>query len=245
MLKIIILSMALFTQNKVAQAVVNGEPGRFDPTNPNLPEPWQLIQFNQKIPATHYRVIDWDGVGAIEATAAGSMALLARPVEINLQQTPVLCWRWRVEHALINADMATRQGDDYAARIYLAFDLPKNTLNIVNRAKLKLARRLFGNQVPDAALNYVWDNRYPVGTQRQNVYTDFTQMLVVRSKAAPLGQWVTERRDVLLDILGVFGSEQIQLKLLAIAADTDNTGESTRSGFADFHFRSRSMPCAF
>lgn len=235
MFKIMLFSVSLLTHCNVVRAS----------TNDDLPPPWLLIQFDPKIPATHYRVIDWDDVHAVEATASASMALLARPIAIDLQKTPVLCWRWRIENALKSADMATRRGDDYAARIYLAFDVPNKDLNMFTRAKLKLARRIYGNQVPDAALNYVWDNRYPVGTQRPNAYTDRTQMIVVRSREAPLSQWLTERRDVLQDIIHAFGGAQAQLKLLAIAADTDNTGESMRSGFADFHFKSRSETCDF
>ena len=29
--------------------------------------------------------------------------------------------------------------------------------------RLALARNLYGDVLPDAAINYVWDNRYPVG----------------------------------------------------------------------------------
>lgn len=80
-----------------------------------MPAPWQVVQLNKKVPPTSYRLTRWDGVFAIEATAEHSMALLARPVEIDLNHTPVLCWRWRVDAPLVKADMATKAGDDYAA----------------------------------------------------------------------------------------------------------------------------------
>lgn len=59
--------------------------------------------------------------------------------------------------------MARKDGDDYAARVYVAFDLPDDALSWQTQIQLGLARQLYGDQVPDATINYVWDNRYPVG----------------------------------------------------------------------------------
>jgi hypothetical protein len=210
-----------------------------------VPAPWQLIRFDPQIAATQFRLRDWDGVAALEATANASMALLARPLTIDLPRTPILCWRWRVDAPLLTADMASKAGDDYAARLYLAFNLPSSELSWATRVKLGLARSLYGPQVPDAALNYVWDNRYPVGTLRPNAYTERAQMWVLRSGAGDAGRWVNERRDVLADIQQAFATQRVQLGLLALTADTDNTGEQAHAGFADVHFVPRSAPCTF
>lgn len=219
--------------------------GRFDASSSSPPPPWQVIRFDARIPATEYRVLAWDGVAAVQAQAVASMALLARPLSADLQRTPVLCWRWRVDAVLKTADMATRQGDDYAARVYVSFRLPADSMNFATRAKLAIGRSLYGEQLPDAALNYVWDNRYPVGTERPNAYTERTRMVVLRSGPTDVGRWVQERRDVLLDLRKAFGTERAQATQLALAADTDNTGESARAGFADLHFVARDAPCVF
>lgn len=211
----------------------------------SLPRYWQLRRFDPSIPPTHYRLREWDGLLAIEATADASMALLGRPLAIDISQTPILCWRWRVSAPLITADMATRSGDDYAARVYVAFHLPAGKLPLATRIKLGLARARYGHQVPDAALNYVWDNRYPVGTKRPNAYTSQTQMVVLRSGSGQAGKWVSERRDVLSDVRQAFGTEQVQTATIAVAADTDNTKEHAHSGFAELHFVARHLPCQF
>jgi hypothetical protein len=219
--------------------------GRFDAALSAPPVPWRVIRLDQRVPPTQYRVISWDGVAAVEAIADASMALLARPLDVDLARTPVLCWRWRVDAPLNTADMATKRGDDYAARVYVAFSLPAEAMSFATRAKLMLARGLYGDHVPDAALNYVWDNRYPVGTQRPNAYTDRTRMIVLRSGPLHAVAWVTERRDVLRDAMQAFGTDRVRPTLLAVAADTDNTGEHARSGFADLHFVPRDAECAF
>lgn len=217
--------------------------GRFPPVDGGLPPPWEVVQLDRDIPPTRYRLREWDGVAAVEAHAVKSMALLARPLDIDLAATPVLCWRWRIEAPLKTADMTTRGGDDYAARVYLSFDVPPATLGLGTRLALALARSLRGRQVPDAALNYIWDNRHAVGTWQSNAYSERARMRVQRSGAAFAGRWVDERRDVAADFREAFGHAPARLTGLAIASDTDNTGEEARAGFADFRFVGKDESC--
>lgn len=216
--------------------------GRF-PDSGAIPAPWQVEHLNKDFAPTRYGLRLWDGVGAVEAHADRSMALLARPVDVDLQRTPMLCWRWRVDAPLQTADMTTRAGDDYAARVYLSFDAPPDKPGLGTRLALKLARTLRGDQVPDAAVNYVWDNTHAVGTWQANAYTDRARMLVLRTGAADAGRWVAERRDATADFSRAFGYAPRRLTGLAVASDTDNTGETAHAGFADFAFVERESPC--
>ncbi len=219
--------------------------GKFPAITGTPPEPWRLIQFDTAIAPTRYQTRVWEGVSAVEAHAQGSMALLARPVEVDLKVTPMLCWRWRVEDVVKSADMNTKAGDDYAARVYVAFKLPSDQIDFGLRFKLAFARSIYGDHVPDAALNYVWDNKQPVGHRQFNAYTDRTQMIVQRSGSAQVGTWVNERVDILSDVVRAFGSPLANINLLAVASDTDNTKEDVRAGFADLHFVGRDQPCVF
>jgi hypothetical protein len=247
--------LALMHMPLVAQTVSTAQPaasgvqkiGFFSATAATsaVPPPWRVIQFDTKIPATEYRVVLWDGQASVQATANASMALLARPLAIDLPATPVLCWRWRVDSTVKTADMATKAGDDYAARVYVAFKLPPEDLGFGLRTKLSIARSIYGDHVPDAAINYVWDNRQAIGTRRPNAYTDRTHMVVMRTGDAQAGAWVQERVNVLQDVTTIFNSPRAQATLIALAADTDNTGETARSGFAQLHFVAAHEPCQF
>lgn len=217
--------------------------GRFDPALGELPPGWRLERPNPDAPPTRYRVREWDGVAAIEARAEASMALLARSLTIDLAATPVLCWRWRIDAPLKAADMRTRAGDDFAARVYLSFRVPPDSLGMGERLALAAGRLLHGESLPDAALNYVWDNRHPVGTWQANAYTDRARMLVLRSGTADAGRWVAERRNLGADFQAAFGHAPLTLTGLAVASDTDNTGEAAHAGFADFRFVARDEDC--
>jgi hypothetical protein len=205
--------------------------------------PWREVRLKPELRPNVFRRVDWDGAAAVEVTSDNAMSLLARPLSVDLAATPVLCWRWRVDAPLKSADMTRRAGDDYAARLYVSLSIPESEQGLALRAQLRLARAIWGPEVPDAAINYVWDNRQPLGTERPNAYTDRTVMVVQRTGAADAGRWVQERRDVRADAARLFGSTATPVQL-AVTADTDNTGESARAGFADLHFVAADAPCA-
>jgi hypothetical protein len=208
------------------------------------PAPWRVVRLSDKVPPTSYRQARVLGVPAIEARADRSMALLARPLAIDLAATPVLCWRWLVDAPVTQADMTRKAGDDFAARVYVAFDIPDAELNLAAKLKLSLGRRMFGKDLPDAALNYVWDNRNPIGTRRRSAYTNRAQLIVTETGTAQAGRWVSERVDIGSDFARAFGKNGGRPIQLAIASDTDNTGTKARAAFADIHFVPRSERCA-
>lgn len=217
--------------------------GRFDAAADGIPAPWRAEHLDARVAPTRYALRLWDGVVAIEARSKRSMTLLARPLSVDLGRTPVLCWQWRVDAPLASADMSRKSGDDYAARVYLTFALSPDDMSFGARTRLALARSIYGEQVPDAALNYVWDNRYAVGTLQDNAYTDRARMLVLRSGSADAGRWIRERRDVGADLRRAFGDVSATLRAMAVASDTDNTGEEAHAGFAEFRFVSREDEC--
>ena len=217
--------------------------GRFSAAETVIPSPWRVERLDERVPPTRYNVRYWDGVNAVEAQASKSMALLVRPLEIDLRKTPIVCWQWRIDAPVASADMTRKSGDDYAARVYLTFDIPPDQLGLVTRTQLALARSIYGPQVPDAAVNYVWDNTHPVGRWQNNAYTDRARMLVLRSGATSAGRWVSERRNLRNDFERAFGLMDRQLRTLVLASDTDNTGEDAHAGFADVRFVTTETDC--
>lgn len=209
-----------------------------------LPAPWRVVQIDKKTKPTKYRMATVAGVAAVEARSNDSMALLARPLSVNLAETPILCWRWLVDAPVARGDMTKKSGDDYAARLYVAFDMPDSAMSAGTQLKLGIARRLFGGNVPDAALNYVWDNRHPVGTRRKSAYTDRAELIVAETGTARAGTWVTERVDVASDFAAAFGNRPGTPIQIAVASDTDNTGSVARAAFADLRFVTRGQSCS-
>jgi hypothetical protein len=209
-----------------------------------LPDGWELIRPNKDFPPTRFR-LEVDGeTTVVRADADRSMAGLSHKIRVDVKRLPYLCWRWKIAAPLVHADLSTKQGDDYAARLYVLFDYDTRRLPLSTRLKLGALRGLFGLDVPAAALNYVWDNRHPVGTVAPNAYTDRAMMWVLQSGAGEAGRWVSEVRDLAADFRRAFGDAAPDAVAVVIASDTDNTGETATAWFGDIRFAANPGVCA-
>jgi len=206
---------------------------------------WQVQRINKKVPATTFTAKKIDGVSAVEAKAKNSMALLTKKTKINLSKTPILCWRWRINRTISGADITKKSGDDQAARIYIGLDLPNGKMSLGTRLKLAAARSKTKESIPDAAINYVWDNKLPVGTARPNVFTKQARIIVMQSGNSAADQWVNERRNLARDINRQFKTSAAKVQSIAISSDTDNTGGNVIAAFADIHFVPSNSKCKF
>jgi hypothetical protein len=188
---------------------------------------------------TQYSLVEDDGAKVLQAVANASMSGLTRVLDIDPQKTPVLEFRFKVEELPKGADIKTKAGDDFAARIYLLFDYDINKLSFGDRTKIRIGRSLYGNALPTAAINYVWDTQYPVDSVVPNAYTDRVRAIIVESGAAKLGQWVTVRRNVAQDFKRAFGDEAPRIIGIAVATDADNTKTNARARYGDITFKAQ------
>jgi hypothetical protein len=200
---------------------------------------WEVLKPAPDANDTRYALVRDGDKTVLKAQADASMSGLTHPVRVDIRQFPLLRWRWKIAAPVKTADMTTKAGDDYAARIYVMFDYPLEKLPFGTRTKLRLAESIYGQKIPTAALNYVWDNRQPIGTTRPNIYTDRARMVVLESGTAKAGQWVTETRDLASDFYAAFGEDAPDVVAIALATDTDNTGESAASWYGDIEFLPR------
>ncbi|WP_344764337.1 DUF3047 domain-containing protein [Actimicrobium antarcticum] len=200
---------------------------------------WAPVRPSAKAPDTIYTLVRDDDRTVLKAEADKSMSVLAHTIRVDLKKTPLLRWRWKISGPVKSADMTKKSGDDYAGRVYVLFDYPVDKLSFATRAKLKLGEAIYGQKIPTAALNYVWDNRQPIGTLQANTYTDRARMLVIESGSDKAGQWVTETRDVAADFRAAFGEDAPDVVVVAVATDTDNTGEQVTAWYGDLQFLAR------
>lgn len=206
------------------------------PEGSNAPPGWKPLRFKKVPKPTDYSVVrDGDSV-VVRAESRASASGLTRDVSINLKEYPVVAWRWKVANLVAHGDATRKQGDDYAARLYLTFAYESDKVSWSRKAKYTAGRLLFGD-IPIAAINYIWDRVTPVDTVRPNAYTDFVQMIVVESGGANVGRWMDEERNLFDDYQRAFGGEPPKVNGVAIMTDTDNTGEAATAYYGDIAFR--------
>jgi hypothetical protein len=225
---------------------VRAEPfvvGAFSTATPGstLPSLWAPQTFRNIGQHTRYAVVaDIHEGTVIHAEARASASGLIRKLEIDPQAYPLLRWRWKVARPVNGGDVTRKEGDDYAARIYVSFRYSPERLSFAERARYATARLLYGEYPPHAGINYIWDARAPVGTIVPNPYTDRVRMIVVESGSAQAGRWLTYERDIVADYRAAFGEDPPPIAGVAIMTDTDNTGDTVEAWYGDILLLPRS-----
>jgi hypothetical protein len=203
------------------------------PAVDGLPAGWTPLTFRKIARYTRYSLMDAEGGHVVKAEADASASGLIRRTDLDPREHRLLRWRWRVERLLDKADMRTKQGDDYPARIYVAFAYDRARASFGQRIRYEAARLIYGEYPPHAGLNYVWDGKAEVGTTMPNAFTERVRMVVVESGPARLGRWLSYERDILADYRRAFGEDPPRISGVAIMTDTDGTRESAVAYYAD------------
>ncbi|MDD2391282.1 MAG: DUF3047 domain-containing protein [Desulfobacterales bacterium] len=201
-----------------------------------IPSGWQPLTFKKISAHTRYELVEDRGTVVVRALSQAAASGLIRHIRIDPVQYPVIRWRWKITSMLKKADVSRKQGDDYAARIYITFEYDPGRAGIFDRIKYEGARLLYGQYPPSAAISYIWEGRAPEGAVIPNAYTDKLMMIVVESGEEKLNAWVDEQRNVYEDFKTAFGKEPPVITGVAIMTDTDNTGETAVSFYGDIGF---------
>jgi hypothetical protein len=203
-----------------------------------LPRGWEEIAL-PGVRKPEASLVEDGGITVLRVVAADAAGSVAHRLRADPGRTPLLAWRWKVDRVVEKADLSRKEGDDYAARVYVTFDVPESALPLGDRARIVIARLLYGADLPTAALCYVWDNRHPPGTAAWNPYTARVRMVVLRSGMDGVGRWTAETRDLEADFRAAFGIQAPAITGVAVSADTDQTHERVTAWFGDLRLEPR------
>ncbi len=205
----------------------------------SLDDGWEPLEFPNIDRHSRYELVQDDGIQVVKAQTSDSASGLIARVRIDPQQRQILEWRWKVSGVYQNGDAREKAGDDYPARIYVAFEFEPDKAGFFERAKRKAVEALAGEKLPGNALNYIWANKLPVDSLVPNPYAESTQMIAVNSGADQAGQWVTVSRDIVADYEKAFGEAPPTIVGIGIMSDSDNTGEAATAWYGDVSLSSR------
>jgi hypothetical protein len=209
----------------------------FAPDNPTgLPRNWKPLTFPKVSRHTTYKVEGEAGRFWVKAESDASASALVREIQIDPKVYPILRWRWKVENIIQQGDERKKEGDDYAARIYVNFLYDSQKASLWERTRYGVWHAIYGSYPPKAALNYIWANKLPQGRVVDNAYTSMAKMVAIESGPERIGKWISEERNIYHDYTSLFGEEPPSVIGLAIMTDTDNTGEKAVAYYGEISF---------
>jgi hypothetical protein len=128
----------------------------------------------------------------------------------DIDQNPVLSWKWRANEFPKDAEENVGLNDSVAG-VYVVFP-----------------NRWFQPET----IKYIWSEKLPVGKEikRNKRYP----LLVIRSGSADKGKWVTEERNVMEDYKMLFGRSASSPIAFGFLTDSNDTKSESRADYDDF-----------
>ncbi|MEO1315571.1 MAG: DUF3047 domain-containing protein [Pseudomonadota bacterium] len=180
-----------------------------------LEEDWQKFDIWRN---TSFDLVPAGETVAIRARAEGASGLLARRLSVDPETCPQLEWTWAIEGLPSTADLSSRESEDMAAAIFVAFGDPG----------------VFSNPDPVPTIRYVW----ATGTDAKGAvvpspyFPASIRSVVVRSGEIGVGEEVTERRDLLSDYAAAFGGKpEDDVEVFALFIDSDHGKDPLEARF--------------
>jgi len=138
---------------------------------------------------------------------------------IDVNEYPILHWRWRAVMLPTGGDSRRAATDDQAAQLYLAF--PR-----------------FPAAVRSRIIGYVWDSTAPAGSVVKSTTLGLVTYVIVRSGPGELGQWISETRNVREDFTRLYGeSPREPVEAVTIGIDSNDTKSRAESYMGEIQFR--------
>jgi hypothetical protein len=169
-----------------------------------VPAGWQRQSWGS--PKYDFKVEEHDGRAALRMRSENEGSTISRDVKgkVTLKATPILEWSWKAVTLPKGGDSCNKATDDQALQLFIVW--PR-----------------FPEAVRSRIIGYVWDTTQPVGTICKSQKTGTVTYVVMRSGNAELGQWVTERRNVIEDFRKIYGEAPDDPAVVSVSIDSNDT----------------------
>ncbi len=216
------LLMVLLPGLGISESIVETWP---QPSGPKeAPAGWELQESTGSISEGDITVEDEEGKAILHLKSRDSSYLIGREnLEIDLQKTPLLTWRWKVRTLPMGADARDTNAIDSGIALHVTFD-PEEAGE----------RR---------AIGYLWNGSTPrcsyLLNPRENSFfkrrafrlagVPVTWFVILQNEESPTDVWLTETRDVAEDYRQIFNAPPPSVAAVAVQIDSGDTGTSAES----------------
>ena len=196
-----------------------------------IPDEW-YNRDGDNIPATYedtyrrdykYKVMEENGNNFLryEGTEAKHLNFpLIDKKEIDIYETPILKWDWRIFDIPEGGDEDSSDRNDVAASVYVVFD----------------TSRILFQKVP-VSIRYTWSSEHPVGSVFSKL-RGRQRIMVVGTGENNLGEWQTFERNIVEDYENIFGKTPPRTPIaILILSDGDETRSHIKADYDDFELR--------
>jgi hypothetical protein len=213
-----LLVLSLVTLAAAAGDVLVEDWSKITPGAKGIPDGWKGQNWGS--PAYDFSIGEDDGIRVLHLKSRNEGSTVSKEIKgkVDLKETPILEWKWKMIALPKNANSCVKATDDQAGQVFVVW--PR-----------------FPEAVRSRIVGYVWDTTLPAGHTCKSEKTGTVTYIVVRSGAAELGKWFTERRNVRADFKKIYGDEADLPGAVSIAIDSNDTSSYAEAMIGPIAFK--------
>jgi hypothetical protein len=213
-----VLSLLFAATAGAADQVLVEDWSKYNLGSKGVPSGWKAQNWGS--PKYDFAIVSNDTTKVLHMRSANDGSTISKEVKdkVNLKETPLLEWTWKVVMLPAGANSCRKATDDQAAQVFVVW--PR-----------------FPEAVRSRIIGYVWDSTAAAGTICRSEKTGTVTYVVIRSGPAELGRWLTERRNVAEDFRRIYGEDAEGPTAVSVAIDSNDTNSTAESFLGTILFR--------
>ena len=168
---------------------------------------------------TTYTIGSNENGNFLKAESQGKASGLGIEKKIDLLKTPFINITWKVEKGLPGIDEQSKQGHDFAARVFVVKQTGITALS-------------------KKAISYVFSSNNPVEKYWTSPYTEKSIDYVLATTQNNTNKWVTVKANVKEHFKMLHGIDVDNIEGVAIMTDTDNSKKTAIAYYQNIYFSS-------
>lgn len=230
----LVFSSFLVGQDSLVIPITSFNPAEYNEDAEN--NKWEPLTLPKK-DWTEYTLVTDGDMPHIKAVSNNSASGWKYLIDIDPKEYPIIEWQWKIDGVLKDGDMTKKDGDDYAARIYITYEYNRKDLPFGERIKYGAMKTFTSFDIPLRSMNYVWANKAKVGYAQENVFTNWVRMVATESGNNKAGTWVKSTANVYDSYKDAFDEEPKNITGVAIMTDSDNSKGSATAYYGNIVFK--------
>jgi hypothetical protein len=196
------------------------------------PKGWKTATYFNTSP-TSYKAVKYRGKYVLKAEGIGTSSSLFKKVKAELNDYPIITWRWKISNVIKQAIETREERNDSAARVIVIFQSVPGEMPPWYQIENLIKGIIRGGEPLGPRIEYIWGNKIEKGRILDNPSAKYSKVIVLETGEKRANRWIREKRNLADDYKAAYGTDPNGIIALGIQTDTDQSNEGVTAYYGE------------